>query len=229
MAPFTFEDKISVINSEIDKKRERWKFNFIHDIDYDDVRQIILIHIHKKWDQWEQNRPLEPWLSKTITNQINNMIRNTFGKLAPPCYGCPFNTGGDACLFCSSGVKTSECVPFGKWEKTKKSGYNMRMAVSMSSDDFCEKHEPQSQTSQTELVFDDFHKKLQPLLSDRCREVYRMIYMEGKTDEDVAKRFNFVTNEKNRKPGYRQIANMKREIISTAKKHLSSFGLFGGD
>jgi RNA polymerase sigma factor (sigma-70 family) len=226
MTPFSFEDKIKIINSEIDKKRERWRFNFIHDVDYDDVRQIILIHVNKKWGQWDQERPLEPWLSKVISHQINNMIRNTFGKLAPPCYNCPFNTGGDACLFCSSGVKSHECKPFAKWEKTKKGGYNIIMASSIDSDDFSEKNEPSGQISQTELIFEEFHRKIKPLLSDRCQEVYQMLYVEGKTDDDVAKKFGFVTNEVNRKPGYRQIANMKREIISVAKKHLPEFGLF---
>lgn len=226
MKKFTFEDKIETIEAEINKKRERWKFDFVHEIDFDDVKQIIFVHINKQWDKWDQERPLEPWLSKVIKHQIDNLIRNTFGKLAPPCYGCPFNTGGDFCLFCSSGTKTHECVKFQKWEKSKKSGYDMRMAISFDSPEYSEKSDPRAQASQTENIFDEFHKKMSKILSGKYLDAYHILYVNGGTDDDVAERFGFTTNEKNRKPGYRQIANIKREILSVAKKNLPDFELF---
>jgi hypothetical protein len=221
-----FEDKIDVIEAELNKKRERWKFNFVHDVDFDDVKQIILIHISKKWDKWDQERPIEPWLSKVINHQINNLIRNTFGKLAPPCYGCPFNMGGDECLFCSSGIKSQECSQFSKWTKTKKGGYDMRMAVSIDSPDYSERNDPHAQVSQVESIFDEFHKKMRGLLSGKYLEAYQILYVDGKSEEYLAKKFKFTTNESKRKPGYRQIANIKREILQVAKKHLPEFELF---
>ena len=41
-------------------------------MDYDDVSQIIRLHIYKKWDMYDPAKPLAPWLNRIITNQIKN-------------------------------------------------------------------------------------------------------------------------------------------------------------
>ena len=44
-----FEDRIDIINEELAKRKGRWFLDSVPWIDYDDVAQIIRIHIYQKW------------------------------------------------------------------------------------------------------------------------------------------------------------------------------------
>ena len=44
-----FEDCIEKIDLEINKRRSRWNLTALSWMDFDDVSQIIRIHIFKKW------------------------------------------------------------------------------------------------------------------------------------------------------------------------------------
>ena len=70
----TYEDKSHVIDNEIRKRYYKWHLHAIAWFDFDDVAQIIRAHIFKKWNQWDQARPLEPWVNKIISNQKINKI-----------------------------------------------------------------------------------------------------------------------------------------------------------
>lgn len=225
MQKYTFEDKIDVINNEISKRRGRWRFSFVNDVDYDDVKQILLIHINKKWDQWDQERPLEKWVGTVIENQINNLIRNTFGKYAPPCYNCSYSAEGDSCLHTPSGTKCSECPLYKKWSKTKQNGYNMKMAGSIDVELYSEKYEIPSEQHQEETYFANFHKQIEPFLNDRLKKLYELLYIKGMDEDLAAIELGFKTSEKKRKPGYKQISNMKKEILEIVKKKLPTFDI----
>lgn len=71
-----YEDRIDVINEEIRKRKNRWFLDSMPWISFEDVEQIIRIHIYQKWDQWDQRRDLKPWINKIITNQFKNILRN---------------------------------------------------------------------------------------------------------------------------------------------------------
>jgi DNA-directed RNA polymerase specialized sigma subunit len=58
--------------------------------------------------------------------------------------------------------------------------------------------------------------KLKPLE----RNVYQLIYIENKSDEEVAKIMNYTTSEEGRPPGYKHIKNIKKSIIEKVKKTL---------
>ena len=62
-----YEDRSEAIDNEIRKRRGKWRLTSLAWIDFDDVSQIIRIHIYKKWEQWDQERPLLPWINKIIT------------------------------------------------------------------------------------------------------------------------------------------------------------------
>ncbi len=49
-------------------------------------------------------------------------------------------------------------------------------------------------------------------------KVYRMLYIENKSENEVASEMGYKTSEKNRTPGYKQITNIKRSIILKVKK-----------
>ena len=58
----SFEECIDIIDTAISKQQSRWRLDSINWFDFEDVRQIIKLHIYKKWHMWDQKRPLEPWL-----------------------------------------------------------------------------------------------------------------------------------------------------------------------
>ena len=111
-SPLRFEDCIDTINEEIKKRRQKWGLKEVSSLDYDDVSQILRLHIYTKWNQWDQSRPLTNWINRIITNRTKNLVRDNFGNVAPPCVGkpqCVYNLGSNLCAFTASGVKCSEC------------------------------------------------------------------------------------------------------------------------
>ena len=117
-----YEDFQEVIDQELKKRKRNWFLNSVAWIDFDDVSQIIRSHIYKKWNQWDQSRPIKPWLNKIIANQMKNILRNHYSNYARPCLNCPFNNDAqmDLCSFTASGNQDNSCPLYKKWEKTKK-------------------------------------------------------------------------------------------------------------
>ena len=76
---YQYEDFSDVIDQELYKRKNNWFLTSVAWIDFDDVCQIIRAHIYKKWEQWDQERPIKPWLNKIISNQFKNILRNNYG------------------------------------------------------------------------------------------------------------------------------------------------------
>ena len=93
-----FEDCIDVIDQEISKRRNKWTLTSIAWMDFDDISQILKIHIYKKWHLYDNSKPLAPWLNRIISNQLKNLIRNNYGNYARPCLRCAASEGGDLCV-----------------------------------------------------------------------------------------------------------------------------------
>lgn len=227
---FKYEDKKDIIDDELQKRRGKWFLNSVSWIDFDDVCQIIRAHIYKKWDQWDQSRPLEPWLNRIISNQIKNILRNNYSNYSRPCLNCPFaqsnnnqerNFSDELCDFTQSGLQCNECPLYAKWEKTKKSAYDIQMAISIegcSADSFIQDEEQ----FDLELSLEKVHAELKECLSPKNYKIYQMLFIENKSEEEVAAKMGYRTNEKGRKAGYKQIKNLKKtfkeKIISILQK-----------
>ena len=76
-----YNDKIDEINELLIKLRNKWRLDSIQWMDYDDVSQHIRLHIWRKWDKWNQERPFAPWCRTVISNQIINLIGTTMDHL----------------------------------------------------------------------------------------------------------------------------------------------------
>jgi DNA-directed RNA polymerase specialized sigma24 family protein len=216
---FTFEDKHKEIDLEIKKRRGKWFLDSLAWFDFSDVEQIIRAHIFKKWDQWDQSRPLAPWINKIITNQMKNILRNNYSNFVRPCLNCPFNqsrcsesTGispGSLCGFTSSGEQDSECPLYAKWEKTKKSAYDIKMAVTI------ENHPTEVFSMQDSYVdvdksIEKLSQELKKVLPSKQYKIYDMLYVQHMEEEEVAKVMGYKTTEKGRKAGYKQLKNLKK-------------------
>ena len=215
----SFVDRYREIDVEIRKRRGKWFLDSLAWFDFEDVEQIIRAHIYRKWDQWDQSRALGPWINKIITNQMKNILRNNYSNFVRPCLSCPFNqskssddpgiTPGSLCGFTRSGMQDSECPLYAKWEKTKKSAYDIKMAVTI------EHHVSEvSSMHDGQVDIDAAAEKLSHAMKEalppKQYRVYDMLYVQHMDDEDVAKVMGYKTSEKGRKAGYKQLKNLKK-------------------
>ena len=210
-----FEDCIESIDAEINKRRGRWNLTALSWMDFDDVSQIIRVHIFKKWHLYDQSKSLAPWINTLISNQIKNLIRNNYGNYCRPCLKCAAAESDSLCYI--YGTQCSACPLFAQWEKTKKAAYLTKLPTPLESVE----HEMEN-IELSDFDFDTILKrlnsKLKAVLKPNEWVVYENLYLNNKSEQEVAKILGYKTSEKNRSPGYKQIKNIKKSIIDKAKE-----------
>ena len=212
-----FEDCIDVIDQEISKRRNKWTLTSIAWMDFDDISQILKIHIYKKWHLYDNSKPLAPWLNRIISNQLKNLIRNNYSNYCKPCLKCAAAEPDSACSI--YGNQDDRCPLYKSWLLKKKSAYDVKMALPL------EKHreqvnEVEVSPADIELGILKLNKKLKEILKPNEWIVYEGFYMMNKTESEIAETLNFKTTEKNRTPGYKQIKNIQKSILTKARKIL---------
>lgn len=209
-----FEDFYSQINQEIQKRKYKWNLTALAWLDFDDVSQIIRIHIFKKWKLFDQSKPLLPWVNRIISNQIKNLIRNNYGNFARPCLKCAAADSVDGCSIYVS--QCSKCPLFARWEKTKKRAYDAKLPVALEN---YNKEVFNMQTEQVDIepAIQKLHRRMKMVLKPNEWIVYKYLYIDNLDEEKVAAFMGYRTSEKNRRPGYKQIKNIKKSIIAKAR------------
>lgn len=212
-----FEENISIIDEEINKRRNKWTLSSIAWIDFEDISQILKIHIFKKWHLFDQEKPLLPWLNRIISNQLKNLVRNNYSNYCKPCLRCAAAEPDSGCAI--YGSQDYSCPLFKKWVQKKKSAYDVKMALPL------EKHKNEINEhcvvqSDIEIGIERLSSKLKEILKPNEWLVYENFYIKNESELDIAKKLNFKTTEKNRSPGYKQIKNIQKSIITKAKKIL---------
>ena len=228
-----FEDMYEIINQVIKKRRNKWKLKAITWFDFEDIEQVIKLHIYKKWHLWDQSRAIEPWVNRIVTNQIRNIIRNNYTSFARPCLSCPFNQNkeGDSgiemsCGFTTSGKQCNECPLYAKWEKVKKAAYDVKMTVSL------ENHKNYFMNCESSISYDyknaesKLHGLMKNNLGDKHFFIYKMFFIDNLSDDQVAQVLKFKTSEKGRKAGYKQIKNLKKMLYVKAQLLLKENDIF---
>ncbi len=213
-----FEDYIDVIDQEISKRRNKWTLTSIAWMDFDDISQILKIHIFKKWHLYDCSKPLAPWLNRIISNQLKNLIRNNYSNYCKPCLKCAAAEPDSACSI--YGSQDARCPLYKSWLRKKKSAYDVKMALPL------EKHKEklndvEVSPADIELGIVKLNKKLKEVLKPNEWIVYEGFYIMNKTEQEIAETLNFKTTEKNRTPGYKQIKNIQKSILTKARKILS--------
>ena len=201
------------IDNEIRKRRGKWRLSSLQWLDYDDISQIIRFHIFKKWDQWDQERPLLPWVNKIITNQLKNLIRNHYHSFVKPCVGCPFNVSSSEqenyCDFTKSKKQDCSCPLYKKWNKSKKHAYGIKIPVSIETLPRSNIEDQHNHNVSIEQTIEKVNKELKKTLPEKQYRIYEMLFLEKKPEEEVALELGYKTNEKGRTAGYKQIKNLK--------------------
>ena len=221
----SYEDFSDIIDAAIKKQQFKWRLNAVKWFDFEDVSQIIKLHISKKWHMWDQERPLEPWIGRIISNQIRNLVRNHYGNYVKPCANCKF-ARGDNCSATKSEKQDSSCDLYAKWEKSKKSGLEIKLPLS--TEDFTK--EVQSKPY-TDFDFDSSLKRLDFYMRIELTEThyiaYQMLYFEDKTEEDVARFMGYKISPQKKKLGYRQVKNLKKKFLEVALEILEDNDIIG--
>jgi len=228
-----FEEMYEKIDAVIKKRKSKWRLKAITWFDFEDIEQIIKLHIYKKWHLWDQSRPIEPWINTIATNQIRNIIRNNYTSFAKPCLSCPFNTSkgieisfDNACGFTPSQVQCNECRLYAKWEKLKKPAYDIKMTLSLENHkNYHLSFESGKDYNYSEIA-NKLHLEMQKVLTDKQFFIYKMFFIDCISDEDAATILRFKTTESGRKAGYKQIKNLKKMLFNKAQKILKEKDLF---
>ncbi len=213
------EDCLDLIDKEIKKRRSKWSLTALAWMDFDDVSQIIKIHIFKKWKLYDSSKPLAPWINRIISNQIKNLIRNHYGNFCRPCLKCAAAEPNDLCYI--YGSQCGQCPLYFNWEKNKKVAYETKLPSSLDAMKIgVSEKEDKNVDFQKAIETLNFH--LKKSLKETEWTVYENIFLLGKSEKCVAKLLGYKTNEVNRNPGYKQIKNIKKKIIEKAKHLLES-------
>lgn len=214
--PKNFEEALPIINQELIKRRSKWSLQAVNEMDYDDVSQIIRLHIYKKFSKYDPFQPFIPWINKIISNQIKNLLRNKYYSFERPCLRCAASQGEDLCSITSTGKQCVECPLYHKWFKTKKSAHDVKLTVSIEnhtqevSNKFCDYYD-------TEIAGHKLTERLKKILKPIEWKVYELLYIKHKTENEVARIMGYRTNELGRNPGYKRLRQLKKIIIQTSK------------
>ena len=213
-----FEDFLTIINEEISKRRNKWSLTSLNWMDYDDVSQIIRIHIYRKWHLYDQAKPIHPWLNVIISHQIKNLIRNVYSNFARPCLKCYAASDNNSCKI--YGEQCEKCPMYAYWKKSKEPATNIKLPVSI------ENHtdEVKSIFDNSSNVFGHIEKAniaMKKILKPLEYQVYEGLFILNEDEAVVAKKLGYISNEKGRNPGYKQIKNIRKSIMIKFKKALA--------
>ena len=212
-----FENCIEIIDQEIFKRKNKWTLTSISWMDFDDISQILKIHIFKKWHLYDQSKPLSPWLNRIISNQLKNLIRNNYSNYCKPCLKCAAAEPDSGCAI--YGSQDARCPLFKNWLAKKKSAYDVKMALPLENHQ-SEVRDVEVSSSNIEMGIRKLNEKLKETLKPNEWIVYKGFYIDNESEVEIAKKLNFKTTEKNSTPGYKQIKNIQKSIITKARKIL---------
>ena len=213
-----YEDFQDLIDRAVKKQKSRWRLEAIKWFDFEDVEQVVKSHIAQKWHMWDQSRPLEPWLSRVITNRMWNLIRNHYGSYIKPCSTC-IHARDELCAKTLSGNQDVSCKDYAKWSKKKKFGLELRTASSLDDADHVINIKCDAYFNYDADV-SKLNEKMRKKLGEKHYGAYYMLYFENCSEEDVAKYMGYKLSDTNRKIGYRQVKNLKCKFQKIALKIL---------
>lgn len=213
----TFEECIDIINMCINKRKHRWTLNALAHIDFNDVAQNLRLHIWKKWHLYDQTKKLETWLTVVINHQMINMIRNVYGNFSRPCLKCEFYDGDDSCK--KFGIVSDKCDLYKTWSHGKKTKHDIQLPRPID-DHTNEIYEIKNESVDVDRTAINIHEKMKLILKPVEWQVYDLLFIQHKSEEEVGKILKYKSNEKNRNAGYKQIANIRKKIILKVKDAL---------
>jgi len=126
----TEEEVVAVIYKVAKRLAYKYRFGY-HGLE--DIIQVAvekaLIKIETKYDD---NQPLENFLSIVLRNELYNYRRDNFQRFDKPCLKCPLNAYIKKDDKCTAYSCKSECLPFSSWAARNESRKNIMMPIDIS-------------------------------------------------------------------------------------------------
>jgi len=211
----SFEEQLDIIQHEILKRKSKWT---LVAIPFEDVSQMVIIRIFKKYHLFEPEKgEFSHWVNKVISSAIKNILRDNYLKYNRPCLGCAKNLGGDTCSYTPSGKQCEECPLYVRWKKSKEQHFNVKQSLSL------ENHAQEAESKvgdftnisdAKEKIDEKIKKKLKPIEF----KLYTLLYVENLSEREAGLKMEYRQTNKDRGPGYQQIAKMKAKILKAAKE-----------
>jgi hypothetical protein len=219
----SFEDCYEVIHREILKRKSKWTLTAIASIEFADIVQIILLHIWKKWPLYDQTKPLLPWLSVIIMNQIRNLVRNNYTNFSRPCLRCQAAIDQEGCRI--YGEQCNTCPLYEYWTRNKQSATHIKLALPIENHTDEVYKMPDNNTGDIENGEEKLRVIMKKILKPMEYKVYYQLYVLHQSEEMTGKNLGFISNENHRKPGYRRLYTLIQEVKEKARKYISEFGI----
>lgn len=209
----TFEESYDLVLNEVNKRKPKWNLTSIAWMDFQDVSQIILNHIFIKWHLFKPEKgPLLNWVNVIITNQIRNILRNTYYIHARPCLGCPKAEGENGCT--EFGTQSNECGLYADWEKNKKEIYYSKMPISIEKIPN-EIGELKGETLNVEKSILNVHARMREILKPIEWKVYEHLYINHGDEKKIP---GFKHNDRKKAPNSKTLSAIKTDIVAKTKE-----------
>lgn len=207
-----FEECLPIIEREIQKRKSKWTLDAIAWMDWEDVSQNLRIHIANKFEKWDQARPLQNWLARVIHNQLVNAIRNHYSNFSPICNKCQAFDGCDECSIYSK--QRDNCPLFANWKKTKLSAYNVKLPLSSFYHEQ-ELHDIPHDGVDMDKAAHNIHIQMKTVLKLHEYKIYSMLFIDHKTEQEVADRLPF---SKNRNKDLYKVKQLKKKFVTKVRQ-----------
>ena len=106
-------------------------------------------------------------------------------------------------------MQDTTCPLYKKWEKSKKSAHDVKIPLRLDAQEY-ESDIFTGESFNVDNAVLRVQDQLKEDLSDKHYKIYQMLFIENKTEDEVAKFLGYKTNEKGRSAGYKQIKNMRK-------------------
>ena len=214
----SFEECYEQIAAELDKRRAKWQYK-LPIIGFDDIKNIIIAHIYKKWHLYDCKKPLVNWVNRIASHQFINLSRNYYTIHLPPCYNCAFNIGENACGYTKSGSQNVQCPIYKGWHDKKKASLDINLPVTV------ENHIAEIKTiPNTNINYDrslvNMQDRAKEILTQGEYEVFVLLYIDGKTEADLIKKYNYRQSKNTPKTYNKQLEIIKQRIYEKIKSSL---------
>lgn len=222
----TFEERYIEICRWVDKRRRKWD---LHNVPWEDARQIILIHIYRKYNLYHaEDGPFGNWVNRVISNKIKGIWRDKYTNYARPCVmGCVFNTGGDTCSQTASGKQCEECPLYKSWVKRRKAAHDVKQTLPLESHIQEVSNQP-GDFLDIEAAKTVIDAKMKERLTKTEYRIYRALVIQGKSEREVARLLG-PDKKKKRKSrmygNYQELLRLRHHFVDMAKDIIKSENL----
>jgi len=221
----TFEERLPEIEKIVDSRKSKW---YLSTIAWEDVRQILLIRIFNKYHLYDGEKgEFIRWANRLITNAIRSLLRDNLYKYSRPCIqgrGCVYNLGEEFCSYTKSGKQCAECPLFAKWKNKKGNQYNVKQSLPL------QNHIQEVNNIQHDFIEIDSAKviideKMKETLKPYEYSIYKLIYIENKSEQEAGKILDYKKCNNSDIPGYQIIRKVKKRIVERAREIINEEGL----